>query len=112
MLSGGKRAAPGNRDNRRQDQSTESIREKGNTAMSQDMALILAKARNSDTVKALSAGSAAQQAMAAAADMDSFSAAASALSAAFDTIKAEFLASNPHLAHAVSTHQAKLTGRA
>lgn len=74
----------------------------------QDMAAILAAARNSDTVKALAAGTIAQQQMAAAQDAGAYSDAAAALSAAFDTIKADFLAAHPHLTHAIDTHTARL----
>ena len=83
--------------------------------MSQDMALILAEARNSDTVKALAAGSNAMDAMAGGPDVvgaDAFAAAAGALADAFSIIKAAHLAAHPHLTHAMSVHQAKLTGRA
>ena len=43
---------------------------------------------------------------------DAFAAAAGALADAFSIIKAAHLAAHPHLTHAVSVHQAKLTGRA
>jgi hypothetical protein len=75
------------------------------------MAAILAAARNSDTVKALAAGTIAQQKMAAAQDAAAYSDAAAALSAAFDTIKADFLTAHPHLTHAVDHPAAAATPR-
>ena len=79
-------------------------------AATNSMKDILDAARNSDLVKALAAGSVAQDVMATTDNPDTFSDAASALGAAFDTIKASILTSWPHVAHAVATHQAKMTG--
>jgi hypothetical protein len=76
------------------------------------MAQILAKAQNGPTVKAYAAGLAAQEAMAAATDPDSYAAAAAALSDAFSILHAEFVTSYSHLAYAINKHKAGLTGNA
>ena len=73
---------------------------------------ILTQAKNGPSVMALAAGTAAQQAMASATDQASFAKAAADLSAAFDAFKTAFLTTSPHLAHAVSTHAAKIAGSA
>lgn len=83
---------------------------KGEAAIS-TMKDVLDAARTGDLAKALAAGSVAADAMAAATDPDRYSDAGGALGAAFDTVKASLLASDPHLAQAVSAHKAKLTGR-
>lgn len=74
--------------------------------MAQDMAKILADAKNSPTVRALAAGQDAQDAMGAATGDLDYSDAAGKLAAAFDTILADFLAAYPHLAHAIASHRA------
>lgn len=72
---------------------------------------ILDAARSGDLATALAAGTIATDTMSVTSDTDAYLDAAAALGAAFDTIKAAILASDPALPDAVAAHAARLSDR-